>query len=67
MAQANWVSSSTSIDKLHGTLNDSIADAKKTFANLAEPTLKQKALRAQFEKLNPSTRTAEINDQDKFQ
>jgi len=53
MAQANWVSSSTSIDKLHGTLNESIADAKKTFTNLAEPTREQKVLRAQLEKIQP--------------
>ena len=67
MAQANWVLSSTSIDKLLGTLNESIADAQKTFANLAEPTPKQKALRAQLEKVNPRTQNAEVNDPNDIQ
>ncbi len=53
MAQANWVSSSTSIDKLFVTLNESIADAQKTFANLDEPTREQKVLREQLEKIQP--------------
>jgi hypothetical protein len=51
MAQANWVSSSTGIDKLSGTLNESIAAAQKTFANLTEPTPKQKVLRAQMSQI----------------
>lgn len=51
MAQANWVSSSTSIDKLYGTLNESIVDARKTFANLTEPTQKQKKLWTQLEQI----------------
>jgi hypothetical protein len=55
MAQANWVSSSTSIDKLHGTLNESIADAQKTFANLTEPTSRQKALKAQLDQISQKT------------
>jgi hypothetical protein len=44
MVQANWVSYSTNIDKLNRTLNESIGDAKKTFANFAEPTPKQNKL-----------------------
>lgn len=52
MAQANWVSSSTSIDKLHGILNESIADAQKTYANLSGPTPKQKKLWAQLDQIS---------------
>jgi HPt (histidine-containing phosphotransfer) domain-containing protein len=58
MAQANWVSSSTSIDKLHGTLNVSIADAQKTFANLAESTPKQKKLWAQLDQIDEKIKQA---------
>ena len=43
------LSSSTGIDKLSGTLNESIADVQKTFANLVEPTPKQRVLRAKLD------------------
>ena len=59
MAQANWVLSSTSIDKLLGTLNESIAEAQKTFANLAEPTPRQNALKVQLDNISQTTAKAE--------
>lgn len=52
IAQARLVSSSKTIDELLTTLTESITQAQNTFANLAEPTPKQKALKAQLDKIS---------------
>ncbi len=52
IAQSGWVSSSASIDSLLKTLNESIAEAQQTFANLDTPTQKQKALKEELDTIS---------------